>query len=152
MRHDFDYSQITKEIYMGTNMCCATHFPQSLLKKRVFADISLEEKHVDAPFGVSYYLWLPVEDLHCPTLEQLYQGSLFLAHLVQARTKVYVHCKNGHGRSATLVIAYFLLQGMQLDQAIYTVYKKRKTMHLSPAQLAGLHDFEKYVQNKIRKE
>jgi len=43
----FEYSQITKYIYIGTNMCCQTHFDKSLIKKEIRADISLEEKTLD---------------------------------------------------------------------------------------------------------
>ena len=45
----FEYNQITKYIYLGTNQCCQTHFSKKLLKKGVKADISLEKERLDHP-------------------------------------------------------------------------------------------------------
>ncbi len=138
----FEYSQITDHIYVGTNQCCQAHFDDMLLKKGVAAGISLEDDRLDAPFGVKYYLWLPVPDYTAPTGKQLLIGAIMLKQLVDNDIKVYVHCKRGHGRSPTLVAAYFILGGMTASQAVRRV-RERRLIHLKKTQIAALQDFER---------
>lgn len=60
MRHPddmpFEYSKITDYIYIGSNKCCKGRFVKGLLKEGIRADISLERKKIDSPFGVKFYL------------------------------------------------------------------------------------------------
>ena len=139
----FEYSKLTEYIYLGTNQCCQVHFKGSLLKKGVKADISLEKERLDAPFGVDYFLWLPVTDHKAPSQKQLLIGAKAIKDLVWSKTKVYVHCQRGHGRSPTLVAAYFILEGMKANEAIRKIRGKRKSVHLTKPQIAALKRFEK---------
>lgn len=138
----FEYSQITDHIFIGTNQCCQPHFAEELLSKGIKAGISLEEDRLDTPFGVQYYLWLPVPDYTAPTYKQLLIGATTLKNLVDNDIKVYVHCKRGHGRSPTLVSAYFILEGMTATQAIRKVREKR-AIHLKRTQIRALREFER---------
>ena len=145
----FEYSKITDKILIGTNLCCMMHFNEKLLMKGVTADISMESIRLDAPFGVKYYLWLPVEDHHAPTQEQLMVGSDFINDLVSKGIKVYVHCKNGHGRSPTLVAAYLIAKKRATaDEAIKFIEKRRPAIHLEKAQYDALKKFEKIFKHK----
>jgi protein tyrosine phosphatase len=139
-RVPFEYSQITRHIYVGTNQCCQSHFEKALLTQGIKADISLEAERMDTPFGVDYFLWLPVQDYTPPTSTQLLIGGQTLKHLVDSDVKVYVHCKRGHGRSPTLVAAYFILEGMTAAQAVRTI-RDRRPIHLKRSQMAALRDF-----------
>jgi protein tyrosine phosphatase len=143
----FEYSKITDYIYIGTNKCCKKHFNESLFKKGIKADISLEEKMLDQPFGVNYYLWLPTKDGRVPSFKQLLIGANFIKQLVSNKIKVYVHCEHGHGRSSTLVVAYFILEGKSVDEAIGLIKKKRYGIHLNKYQIKALKIFE----SKMRK-
>tara|TARA_Y100000310_G_scaffold339992_1_gene434384 strand:+ start:1477 stop:1932 length:456 start_codon:yes stop_codon:yes gene_type:complete len=138
----FEYNQITKYIYLGTNRCCQTHFSKQLLKKGVKADISLEKENLDNPAGSGYFLWLPVPDKHAPTQKQLLLGAEAIRSLVNSKIKVYVHCLRGHGRSPSLVAAYFMLEGMSFTAAVKKIRAKRK-IHLTKKQIAALKRFEK---------
>lgn len=142
----FEYTQITSHIYVGTNQCCQSHFEQSLLAEGISADISLEQDKLDAPFGVSYYLWLPVPDQTPPSVKQLLIGAKLLKELVDNDTKVYVHCKRGHGRSPTLVAAYFILEGFTAREAIGKIREKRN-IHLRMSQIGGLKEFQKVAHS-----
>ena len=133
---DFDY--IVDGIYIGTNQCCQTHFDENLVKDGVSADISLEEERVDAPFGVEFYVWIPVKNHMPPTPDQLKFGVSVLEKLVLMSKKVYVHCKNGHGRAPTLVAAYFMKKGKSLEEAISLIKSKRPVIHLRDAQAEAL--------------
>jgi len=140
----FEYNQIIEQIYLGTNQCCQVHFKESLLKDGVRADISLEHERLDAPFGVDFFLWLPVVDYEPPSREQLLIGARTIKELVDNNIKVYVHCKRGHGRGPTLVAAYFILEGLSAGKAIKMVRDKRR-IHPRMSQLRALKEFSKWV-------
>ncbi len=141
----FEYNQITKNIYIGSNQCCETHFKQSLLKKGIKADISLEKERIDTPFGVDYFLWLPVADFKVLNQKQLLIGAKAIKNLVDNDVKVYVHCRRGHGRSPTLVAAYFILEGITTNEAIRKIRKKR-VIHLQTSQINVLKEFERNIK------
>lgn len=135
------YDEITNGVFIGTNQCCQTHFDERLLREGITADISLEEDRVDQPFGVAFYLWLPVRDKTAPTQAQLRVGVGALAELVHLGQKVYVHCKNGHGRAPTLVAAYLIKRGKSVREAIAFVSQKRDRAHLEAVQRAALEEY-----------
>ena len=145
--HKLDYSQINEYIYLGSNACCQTHFKESLLRKGIRADISMEEKRMDTPFGVKFYLWLPVKDLTAPSMQQMETGAIFLDSLVKNKIKTYVHCKNGHGRSTTLVAAYFIINGYGADETLRIIRKKRPSIHLQKSQIESLKRFERKISD-----
>jgi hypothetical protein len=141
----FEYSKITEYVYLGTNQCCQYHFKKMLLDKGIKADISVEKERLDAPFGVDYFLWLPVEDHKAPSQKQLLVGASAIRGFVDNKLKVYVHCKRGHGRSPVLVAAYFILEGMKAEDAIRRIRAKRRVTHLTLPQISTLKRFEKKV-------
>ena len=145
---EFEYSQITKYIYIGNNMCCQEHFSKELLKKEVKADISLEEKRLDYPFGVEFYLWMPVKEHYPPTQDQFKLGAAVLKKLIELKKKVYIHCEKGHVRAPTLTAAYFISQGMSLKEALNLLKLKRPVIHLNTRQITGLKKFERSIKNK----
>jgi len=139
----FEYNQITDNIFIGTNQCCQKHFDQDLLENGVTADISLEGERIDSPEGVNYFVWLPTEDHTPPTMNQLYIGVENIKKFVDLEIKIYVHCKNGHGRAPTLVAAYFISQGKDVDVAIEAIRDKRPTIHIEDSQIERLKEFRK---------
>ena len=137
-----EYSYITDGIYVGTNVCCETHFDEKLASEGITEDISLEKERVDTPFGVSSYLWLPVVDHTPPRPEQMEYGATALSTLVSLDKKVYVHCKNGHGRAPTLVAAYLIkVKGMKPEEAIALIKERRPSIHLEPSQIKALDTY-----------
>lgn len=148
----FEYSRITNCIYIGTNKCCGEgKLKQELLKKGIKADISLERKRIDTPFGVKFYLWLPTQEHKPPSFEQLLAGACFLKSLEDQKIKVYVHCEHGHSRSLTFVASFLILtKGMNVTEAIDFVKSKRPQVHINPVQKKTLKNFEKRVKNKLR--
>ncbi len=139
-----NFSRITPYVYLGTNACCLRHFNIGLLRRGVTADISLEAERIDAPRGVDYFLWLPTLDHSSPTRKDLELGSQTIDWFVHHKEKVYIHCKNGHGRSPTLLAAYFIrYQGMTVQQAIAAIKHRRSEIHLAPIQHQALEVFAK---------
>lgn len=149
--HDstLDYNEITDGIYIGTNRCCQAHFDERLRKEGITADISLEEDRVDQPFGVEFYVWLPVHDETAPTQEQLQFGAVVLEKLVRLGQKVYVHCRLGHGRAPTLVAAYLIARGRSVEETITFVSERRSGTHLEDVQYAALEEFARSVQSSL---
>lgn len=137
-----NYHKIVDYIYVGTNLCCQTHFDERLLKKKIRADLSLERIRLDAPFGVDYYLWLPVPDRGAPTEAQFELGVAMIRFCVARKIHLYAHCARGHGRAPTLVAAYLISTGMPLRKAVALVKQRRPVTHLNRAQYQGLRRFE----------
>lgn len=140
----FEYDHITDGIFIGTNQCCQTHFDERLKKEGLTADISLEKDRLDAPFGVDFYVWLPVEDHTAPTFDQFDFGVAVLEKLIAMKRKVYVHCKNGHGRAPTLVAAYLMKKGKSSEEAVALIKSKRPVIHLQDVQIEAL---KKWIQH-----
>lgn len=140
--HGFDYSQVSDDVFIGTNMCCQFGFAKELLTKGVRADISLEEDTVDAPLGVDYFVWLPTVDGEAPVPDKLALGVETLEFLSSRHIKTFIHCKNGHGRAPTLFAAYLIKQGMTIDAAVSLLKEKRPVIHFSESQMKGLQAFE----------
>jgi len=141
-----EYNRVTNYIVVGTNACCQQHFDSALLKKRIRADISLEDKHLDQPWGISYFLWLPTKNHKAPKQEQLTVGVAVLKALVRKKIRTYVHCQRGHGRAPTLVAAYLLSQGKSFPEALKFLKKKRPTIHLEKVQMKALKQFERNLR------
>lgn len=138
-----EFNQITDLIYLGTNLCCnAIPHIQILLSHGIKADIDLEEERQEQTPDIDTYLWLPVKDMQAPTQEQLDTGVAVIDTLVKNNKKVYIHCKNGHGRSPTLLAAYFVSQGLEVDKAIAKIKSKRSQIHLQEVQIEALNAFK----------
>lgn len=137
-----EFNAITPYIYIGTNACCQAHFAKELLEKGIEADLSLEEEKLDSPFGITFFLWLPVKNCQAPTQEQLRIGTVFISELIKLKKKVYVHCQNGHGRAPTLVAAYLISQGMEVEKAIEFIKSKRSVIHINQVQEQTLREFK----------
>jgi len=142
-QNKLDFNYIVDGIYIGTNQCCQTHFAEVLKKEGIEADISLEEERIDAPFGVKLYIWIPVKNLTAPTPDQMDFGVSALEKLVLMGKKVYVHCKNGHGRAPTLVAAYLIKKGKTPEEAEIFIKTKRPSIHLEEVQREALKAFSK---------
>ncbi len=143
-----EYSEITPLISIGTNMCCDVHGAR-LADEGFAADIDLEDSRQELPPEVQTYLWLPTPDNRAPTIEQLLVGVHALHQLVRAGQRTYVHCTNGHGRSPTLVIAYFITTGLGLQEAYHRVWSKRPEIHLHKEQEQALQEFERRYRGTL---
>ncbi len=148
--HPLDVSRITDKIYLGTNLCCQVHYQRNLLKKNIRHEISLEGERVDSPFGVETYLWLPVPDHTAPPQRILQIGVNHMDAVFARGGKVFVHCENGHGRSPTLVAAWFITQGKSVEAALAAVKKGRPEIHPERSQVNALRRFAAATSRRRR--
>lgn len=146
--HSTEYSKITEQIYIGSDLCrgptCPVH-TEEFKKLGVCGEINLEVEHPELPpKSIDVYLWIPTEDHRAPSGDQLMIGTAAMKQMVELGNTVYVHCKNGHGRSPTLVAAYLIrYEGKTVEEAIETVRVKRPEVHLEEGQVAALREFAK---------
>ncbi len=140
----FDYSKITPLLYIGRNVCCRTHFDESLLTLGVRADISLEKEQIDQPYGADMFLWLPTKDHAAMSHEHADLGIATLKFFEERNISCFVHCKNGHGRAPMLVATYLIAtHGMTVDTATAFLKAQRPTIHFQDEQLAFLRERER---------
>lgn len=146
--HQTDYSKITNQIYIGSDLCkgpwCPVH--SDIFKQLgVCGEINLEMERDEHPSpGVDAYIWLPTPDKRAPTEDQLMIGSAVIKQMIDLGNVVYVHCRNGHGRSPTMVAAYFVrYENKSVDEAVSVIVERRPEVHLEEAQLEALRAFEK---------
>lgn len=84
------------------------------------------------------YLCVPTLDAYIPEDEEFSEAVLAVKD-----QKVFVHCANGHGRSATFAAALLLARGQadSIDDALAKILKARPLCALNPAQYALLERF-----------
>jgi len=144
--HSFDYSKITDNIYIGSDLCkghvCPIHSKQ-FKALGVTSEINLTAEHKEIPPDhMDIYAWIPVVDQKAPSQDQLELGTSLIDQTVSKGKNIFVHCKVGHGRSPTMVAAYFIrYKGMGVEEAIATVAEKRSEIHLEDEQKVALEVF-----------
>lgn len=70
--------------------------------------------------------WTPTIDFTHPTIESVTDGVRFIARFAERGESVYVHCKAGRARSATIVACWLMFsQGMTPGEAQATISRAR---------------------------
>ena len=147
-----DYNEIVDGVYIGTNQCCIAGLSDVLKQVHIQCDISLEETKIDQPYGVEVYVWIPTQDHSVPTIDQLQFGVDALEKFVSQKKKIYIHCKNGHGRSSTLMCAYLMkTRNISYEDAFRIVQKHRPGAHMQKLQVDLLQDGKFLLHNKPTK-
>ncbi|QDV24300.1 dual specificity protein phosphatase family protein [Aureliella helgolandensis] len=76
-------------------------------------------------------LWLPTVDFNHPSREFVEQGAAFIEQHVKQQGTVYVHCKAGRARSATIVLWWLVkYRGLSLEAAQQQMLDARP--HVNP--------------------
>lgn len=153
--HEFNYSMITDQIILGSDLCkggvCLIH-GEEFKKLGVFVEINLSaERNELPPKDIQCYVWLPVVDGHAPNVHQLDTGTAVINEAIENGKKVYVHCRNGHGRGPTLIAAYLTrYKGMPIEDAIKLLKEKRPEIHVEEEQMNALSEYMN-MRNKLSK-
>jgi protein-tyrosine phosphatase len=106
-------------------------------------DLTAEFSEVTPFRGISYCN-LPILDLTAPTQQQLHEAVEFIAREA-AKGMVYVHCKIGYSRSATIACAYLFASGkaVAVEEAIAWLRRVRPSIIIRPEALNALHAFSR---------
>ena len=91
------------------NLCAESEGPVHLYKKH----------NID-------YFALPTPDFTCPSIENIEKGVSIIEQYKDKDVKIYVHCKAGRGRSATIVFCWLVCtRKYSLEDAMELLISKR---------------------------
>ncbi len=96
------------------------------------------------------YLHVPIVDQYAPKKSQASQVAQFINRMKAEGHPVYIHCHAGIGRTGTMLHAYYLIEGLDLHDAMARVKKAKASsqfLMLSAVQQQFLHDFAKDFNN-----
>ncbi|KAM5248407.1 phosphatidylglycerophosphatase and protein-tyrosine phosphatase 1 [Ctenodactylus gundi] len=109
---------------------------------RFLCNTSKEWKKV----GVEQLRLSTVDMTGVPTLVDLHRGVQFALKYQALGQCVYVHCKAGRSRSATMVAAYLMqVHNWSPEEAIRAITQIRSHIHIIPGQLQVLKEFHRSV-------
>lgn len=152
----FEHSLVERYIVLGSDFCrgidCKDHSKEfEKLGIQIEINLTAEKKEIP-PDNIQSYIWLPVVDKKSPTIDQLMIASCLINQAINNKTKIYIHCKNGHGRSPTALTAYYIrYKGKSVKEAIDFVTSKRPEIHLEEEQIKGLYLFEERLKKYKKK-
>jgi len=121
------------ELYPGVRIgrrLLPREFPSDVT---VVIDLTCEVYRSRPPGGATGYLCLPVLDAQTPEFEDLQE---VVKRVVRSTRPTYIHCANGHGRTALVAAGVLIARGLASDaeQAIAAVREIRPGARLSPSQ------------------
>lgn len=104
-------------------------------------------------FGVEQLRLSTVDMTGIPTLANLKKGVQFALKYKALGQCVYVHCKAGRSRSATMVAAYLIqVHKWSPEEAVRAITKIRSHIHIRPGQLQVLKEFHKITSEAAKNE
>lgn len=105
-------------------------------------DLTCEFSEVFPLRQLANYRSVPVLDATPPDAVRIAESVSWISEHV-AKHPIYVHCALGHGRTATIVIAYLVKTGeaASIDEALKKLVSLRAGVDLHPSQRATLVQF-----------
>jgi protein-tyrosine phosphatase len=121
-----------------------------LKKQKIRLLVSLTEEELpfeedNWPFSYAHF---SVEDFSAPTLEQLACFIELTEYMLARGERVAVHCLGGRGRTGTFLSAYFINQGMTVDEAVAHVRAVRPGSVETDSQMDTLTQFARLTAPK----
>ena len=94
-------------------------------------------------------LRLPTTDFTPPSLEHVQRGVDFITRHIEQGGNVYVHCKAGRGRSATVVVCWLIREkGMTPQQAQAFLAERRPHINKRLAEREVVRAFHRQCRNE----
>ncbi|XP_040836178.1 phosphatidylglycerophosphatase and protein-tyrosine phosphatase 1 [Ochotona curzoniae] len=104
-------------------------------------------------FGVEQLRLSTVDMTGIPTLANLQKGVQFALKYQALGQCVYVHCKAGRSRSATMVAAYLIqVHNWSPEEAVRAITKIRPHVHIRSGQFQVLKEFHKITSEAAKPE
>ena len=141
--HAAPWSVVARNVWIGRQL--NEREALTAAKQGVTAVLDLTSEFSEAGAFLSLpYLNLPILDLTAPTPGQL-RLALDFINRHRAAGVVYVHCKVGYSRSATVVGSWLIEVGLAAspDEAIRQIRAVRPTLVVRPEALAALWAFSR---------
>ena len=138
-----DFDQITDDLFVGGRLQGDDW--KTLEQQGVTVNLNLQEETQDFFDGSApkLSLWLPTPDWFGPGVENIDVGARFVASMVEAGHKVYVHCRHGAGRAPIVGAGYLVTTGLSADEAIRLMKRQRPGFKPNPGQINQLRQFAK---------
>ncbi|XP_059537461.1 phosphatidylglycerophosphatase and protein-tyrosine phosphatase 1-like [Myotis daubentonii] len=103
--------------------------------------------------GVEQLRLSTVDMTGVPTLANLQKGVQFALQYQSLGQSVYVHCKAGRSRSATMVAAYLIqVYNWSPEEAVRAIAKIRPHIRIRPGQFEILKEFHKEMTAEAAKK
>ncbi|MEQ9617564.1 MAG: dual specificity protein phosphatase family protein [Deltaproteobacteria bacterium] len=87
------------------------------------------------------YLQLPTDDNGAPEIRDIETGVNFITEELENGGRVYIHCWEGIGRSATMAAAYYVSLGKTPEEAWDGIRKVRPFIRPTASQMKRLEEY-----------
>jgi atypical dual specificity phosphatase len=154
------YDQILDNLYLGRipikNENDHVHLPKDVEIGAVLSMVERFENHslglLSDPvtpedwksLGIEHHQ-IEAQDFHPLTVDEIEEGVAFIEENIGKGLKVYVHCKAGRSRSATIVAAYLVKSGAceTLDDAFSFMKQRRPAVKVGQKKIDVIKDYLK---------
>ena len=148
------WNRIDERVVLGALPFRGDHAKQLIAEEKIGGVVSMNEDYELRYFsnqtsewnelGVEFLQLATVDIFEAPSADKLKQGVDFITRITQERpeSSIYVHCKAGRTRSATLVGCYLIEKyGMTPEQAVDLMKEKRPHILLGPKQWTAIRNY-----------
>ena len=145
----FRYSKITESIYLGARLSRIGVYLLRFQGISSVLNLQDERSNVNYRHKIHSYAYIPIIEFDSPTMLNFEKGIQFINDEVNKGNKVYVHCAEGIGRAPTMVSAYFISQGLTVDEAVNKISKIRPFINILDNQFKSLKNFKRFYKFSI---
>ena len=144
----FRHSQFSNGLIVGAQQ--KRLGKRKLERHKVAGTLNLRAEFDDATQGlcVGEYKHVPIVEFDPPTIEQLFESVDFITR-IKAQGPVYIHCREGLSRAATIAIAQMMSEGFTLDAALEELRLVRPFANILPNQLESLRAYGLAISRTI---
>ena len=146
------YDRVTPAVWLGA-LPCPRDVPR-LAEMGITAVVNTCEEYSGPRAAYRRYgieqLRIPTVDFTHPRLSDVTAAVDFMQSRIAGGGKVYVHCKAGRGRSATVVACWLMAaQGLNRDQAQALLLERRPHVNRHLADRPVVIEFERRLQRQV---
>ncbi len=96
-------------------------------------------------------LWMPIKDMHAPSVEEAEQMCRQVAGLMADGQVVAYHCRAGLGRTGTMLASHLIMEGQSAVQALESVRRVEHRWVQSGEQVRFLERFSDSLSNRQKR-
>ena len=150
------WNRIDSKVILGAIPFRGDHAKNMIQEENIKAVVSMNEDYELALFsnqapewkalGIEFLQLATTDIFEAPTQEKLIKGVQFIDSVSDRYpdSSIYVHCKAGRTRSATLVGCYLIEKyGISPEEAVSLMLEKRPHVLLRSKQWEALRNFQK---------